>query len=161
MELRCECRDPVVRASLANDDRPEESGTGGASLLPLFLLRPNNDRPPLDVRPDLSPEENMFATLRCGGEVVDVLTCLCGGYHAASCGQERRPVFLLLLLSIHRCCPHHISRAPSVQQRCRARSLPSGSGNTRRPLRETPSPALPSPLPRVLEPRLSLSLSAR
>ena len=59
IELRAEwCRiPPARRASLAKEDRLEDSGMGGASLFPLsFLLLPNNERPPLDCRADLSLE---------------------------------------------------------------------------------------------------------
>ena len=96
-ELRCECREPVVRASFAKEDRLALSGIGGASLFPLFLLLPNNDRPPLDVRPDLSPEENMFASVyvqasgRSGGLRLECRS------HAASGGQVRCSVALLPL----------------------------------------------------------------
>ena len=114
MELLCEWREPVVRASLAKEDRLALSGMGGASLLPLFLLRPNNDLPPLDVRPLLSPEENMLASV-CGERVVEVLPCVSGGCcHAASGGQERcasLPSLAPPVLRAPRCRCHHISRA--------------------------------------------------
>lgn len=62
MELRAECRERESnRASWANEDRLEVSGIGGASLFPLsFLPLPNNERPPLDCREDLSLENIMI-----------------------------------------------------------------------------------------------------
>lgn len=93
-ELRCECREPVVRASCAKEDRLPLSGMGGASLFPFFLLLPNNDRPPLDALPDLSPEENMFASACV--QASDALLLGCRS-HAASGGQVRCSLSLLPL----------------------------------------------------------------
>lgn len=145
MELRCECREPVVRASLANEDSDALSGIGGASLLPLFLLLPNNDLPPLDVRPDLSPEENMMARVY-GERVGDVLRCRSGGDHAASGGQERCPVCLLLLpqsspSTAAALTMNHVCFAS--QQRLRSHPVSSGWGN------QVPAVRSPPPLSRA------------
>ena len=66
MELLCECLEPPFWASLAKDAKLALSGNGGVSLFPLsFLDLPNKDRPPLDCRAVLSPEENIVTICAC------------------------------------------------------------------------------------------------
>ena len=87
-----------MRASVAKDSRLALSGTGGVSLFPLFLLRPNNDRPALDCRPDLSFEDHMSEVV--SWTMSDKLTDLTSDYHAtlllSALTPQTHPSLLLL-----------------------------------------------------------------